>query len=115
MYCDAATKTHINDDAAQYYDYSMSNVLLFQFHDHIANKILKQDPHNTNYWGSTETGKFLKSLMQPGASVDWREHLKKHLGSEMSAKPMLNYFGPLLTYLKRVNAGRTYTLPETFN
>ena len=59
MYCDAATKTHINDDAAQYYDYSMSNVLLFQFHDHIAKKILKQDPHNTNYWGSTATGKFL--------------------------------------------------------
>lgn len=112
MYCDAATKTHINDDAAQYYDYSMSNVLLFQFHDHIAKQILKQDPHNTNYWGSKETGKFLKDLMYPGASVDWREHLKKHLGSEMSAKPMLEYFEPLLVYLKKVNTGRTYTLPE---
>lgn len=112
MYCDAATKTHINDDAAQYYDYSMSNVLLFQFHDHIAKKILKQDPHNTNYWGSTATGKFLKDLMYPGASVDWREHLKKNLGSEMSAKPMLEYFEPLLVYLKKVNVGRNYTLPE---
>lgn len=112
MYCDAATKTHINDDAAQYYDYSMSNVLLFQFHDHIAKQILKQDPHNTNYWGSKETGQFLKDLMYPGASVDWREHLKKHLGSEMSAKPMLEYFEPLLVYLKKVNAGRSYTLPE---
>ncbi len=111
LYCDAATKTHINDDAAQYYDYSMSNVLLFQFHDHIAKKILKQDPHNTNYWGSTATGKFLKELMYPGASVDWREHLKKHLGSEMSAKPMLDYFEPLLVYLKKANAERKYTLP----
>jgi len=112
MYCDAATKTHINDDAAQYYDYSMSNVLLFQFHDHIAKNILKQDPHNTNYWGSTATGKFLKDLMYPGASVDWREHLKKNLGSEMSAKPMLDYFEPLLAYLKKVNTGRKYTLAE---
>jgi peptidyl-dipeptidase A len=111
-YCDAATKTHINDDAAQYYDYSMSNVLLFQFHDHIAKQILKQDPHNTNYWGSTATGQFLKDLMYPGASVDWREHLKKHLGSDMSAKPMLEYFEPLLVYLKKVNTGRTYTLPN---
>ncbi len=111
-YCDAATKTHINDDAAQYYDYSMSNVLLFQFHDHIAKKILKQDPHNTNYWGSKETGQFLKNLMYPGASVDWREHLKKNLGKEMSAEPMLEYFQPLLAYLKKVNAGRTCTLPE---
>src|SRR5690606_477330 len=24
-YCDAASKTHINDDAAQYYDYAISN------------------------------------------------------------------------------------------
>ena len=111
-YCDAATKTHINDDAAQYYDYSMSNVLLFQFHDYIAKKILKQDPHNTNYWGSKETGKFLQNLMYPGASVDWREHLKKNLGSDMSAKPMLEYFEPLLVYLKKVNHGRKYTLPE---
>jgi peptidyl-dipeptidase A len=97
---------------AQYYDYSMSNVLLFQFHDHISKKILKQDPHNTNYWGSKETGDFLKKLMYPGASVDWREHLKKNLGSEMSAKPMLEYFEPLLVYLKKANAGRTYSLPE---
>jgi len=111
-FCDAATKTHINDDAAQYYDYSMSNVLLFQFHNHISKKILKQDPHNTNYWGSKETGNFLKKLMYPGASVDWREHLKENLGSEMSAKPMLEYFEPLLVYLKKANAGRIYSLPE---
>ncbi|MCB9251718.1 MAG: M2 family metallopeptidase [Flavobacteriales bacterium] len=113
QYCDAATKTHINDDAAQYYDYSMSNVLLFQFHDHIAKNILKQDPHNTNYLGSKETGDFLRKLMYPGASVDWRQHLKDNLGSEMSAKPMLEYFEPLLVYLKNLNKGRTYTLPET--
>lgn len=39
-YCDAATKTHINDDAAQYYDYALSYILLFQVHDHIAKNIL---------------------------------------------------------------------------
>lgn len=111
-YCDAATKTHINDDAAQYYDYAMSNILLFQFHEHIANKILKQDPHNTNYWGNKEVGKFLKELMHPGASVDWREHLKKNVGEDMSARAMVNYFSPLMDYLKKENEGRKYTLPE---
>ncbi len=111
-YCDAATKTHINDDPAQYYDYSISNVLLFQFHDYIAKNILKQDPHATNYWGSTATGDFLKKVMTPGATVDWREHLQASIGSEMSAKPMLDYFMPLMDYLKKQNAGRTYTLPE---
>ncbi len=112
-YCDAATKTHINDDPAQYYDYAMSNILLFQFHEHIAKNILKQDPHNTNYWGSQEVGTFLRDLMSPGASVDWRAHLKKHIGSDMSAQSMVNYFEPLLEYLKTQNEGRTYTLPET--
>lgn len=112
-YCDAATKTHINNDAAQYYDYAMSNVLLFQFHMHIAKNILKQDPHYTNYYGSKETGKFFKDLMYPGASVDWKEHLKKHIGEDMSAKSMLEYFGPLTSWLKEQNKGRTHTLPET--
>jgi peptidyl-dipeptidase A len=112
-FCDAATKTHINNDAAQYYDYAISNVLLFQFHDHIANKILKQDPHATNYYGSKETGKFLHDLLSPGASVDWREHLKNSIGSEMSAKPMIEYFAPLLEWLKEQNKGRKYTLPES--
>ena len=111
-YCDAATKTHINDDAAQYYDYSMSNVLLFQFHQHIAKQILKQDPHATNYWGNKEVGAFLQTVMKPGASVDWREHLKKSIGQDFSAKPMLEYFQPLMAYLKKINAGRKYTLPE---
>ena len=111
-YCDAATKTHINDDAAQYYDYSMSNVLLFQFHQHIANNILKQDPHATNYWGNKEVGKFLYKVMSPGASVDWKEHLKKSIGQDFSAKPMLDYFDVLMKYLQRVNSGRKYSLQE---
>jgi peptidyl-dipeptidase A len=111
-YCDAATKTHINNDPAQYYDYAISNVLLFQFHDHIATKILKQNPRATNYYGSKETGKFLHDLMYPGASVDWREHLKKSIGSEMSAKAMVDYFAPLMDWLKKENAGRIHSLPE---
>jgi peptidyl-dipeptidase A len=111
-FCDAATKTHINDDAAQYYDYSMSNVLLFQFHQHIAQNILKQDAHATNYWGNKDVGAFLQQVMKPGASVDWREHLKKSIGQNFSAKPMLEYFQPLMAYLKKINAGRKYTLPE---
>ncbi|MBL4710865.1 MAG: M2 family metallopeptidase [Flavobacteriales bacterium] len=112
-YCDAASKTHINNDAAQYYDYAMSNILLFQFHDHIANNILKQDPHATNYFGNKEVGKFLKSLMIGGATVDWREDLKNKLGEEMSAKAMANYFAPLMDYLQIENEGREHTLPES--
>lgn len=111
-YCDAASKTHINNDAAQYYDYAISYILLFQFHDHISKNILKQDPHATNYFGSKEVGSFLKGILSKGANCDWNEVLKESVGSGMSAKPMLEYFAPLTEYLKEQNKGRKHTLPE---
>jgi len=111
-FCDAASKTHIINDAAQYYDYALSYVFLFQVHDHIAKKILKQDPHATNYYGSKEVGKFLSAMMQPGGTRDWQELFRENIGSDLSAKPMLDYFEPLMAYLKQVNAGRTHTLAD---
>jgi len=112
QYCDAATKTHITDDPAAYYDYSIANVLLFQVHTFIADSILHQDPHATNYWGNKGIGDFLKKIMTPGASVDWRAHLQNCIHSDMSAKPLVDYFGPLMVWLKKENAGKKYTLPE---
>ena len=112
-YCDAATKTHINDDAAQYYDYALSTVLMFQLHQHIAEKILGQRPTATNYYGNKEVGDFLKKIMYPGASRNWRDVLKEATGEDMNAKAMLRYFEPLMNWLKEQNKGRKYTLPET--
>jgi len=111
-YCDAASKTHINDDAAQYYDYAISYALLFQLHRHIATKILAQDPHATNYFGSAGAGEFLRGLMRPGASRDWREVLRQQTGADLSAQALVDYFAPLLAYLEQANAGRVHTLPE---
>ncbi|TXK51905.1 M2 family metallopeptidase [Pontibacter qinzhouensis] len=109
-FTDATTKTHINDDAAQYYDYALSYVILFQLHDHIAKNILKQDPHATNYYGSKEVGAFLKEIMYPGASADWRQMLKDKTGEELSARAMVAYFQPLMEYLKEQNKGRKATI-----
>ena len=109
-YLDPATKTHINDDAAQYYDYALSYVILFQLHDHIAKNILHQDPHATNYYGKKEVGDFLRDIMYPGASADWRQMLKDKTGEELSARAMVAYFQPLLEYLKEQNKGRKYTI-----
>ncbi|MBX2845897.1 MAG: M2 family metallopeptidase [Saprospiraceae bacterium] len=111
---DAASKTHINNDAAQYYDYAISYILLFQFHDHVAKNILGQDPRATNYLNNKEVGTFLYDLLKDGANVDWPAHLKANTGSEMTAKPMLDYFAPLMDYLKTENEGRTHTLPNSF-
>jgi len=110
-FCDAATKTHINNDAAQYYDYALSYIILHQLHAHIANNILKQDPRATNYFGNKEVGAFLSNILKQGAVGDWREIMVSQLGEEISAKPMLDYYQPLVEYLKKENQGRVYTLP----
>ena len=112
-FCDAASKTHINNDPAQYYDYAISYVVVHQLHRHIAKKILHQDPHATNYFGSQEVGAFIKSILEVGATRDWREVMRENLGEEISAKAMLEYFEPLMAYLVVKNEGHVHTLPET--
>jgi peptidyl-dipeptidase A len=114
-YCDAASKTHINDDAAQYYDYAISGVLLHQIHRHIAQKILKQDPRNTNYWGRKDVGTFIGDILELGATRDWQVVMKEKLGEDLGAQAMLAYFDPLMAYLKEQNKGRKHSLPEKPN
>ncbi len=112
QFCDACTKTHINDDAAQYYDYALSYVILFQLHQHIAEKILHQPPTTTNYFGNKEIGDFLKKIMSTGATRNWRDVMKEATGEDMNAKALVRYFDPLMTWLREQNKGRKYTLPD---
>jgi peptidyl-dipeptidase A len=109
-FADPLTKTHINDDPGQYYDYAISNVLLFQLHEHIAKNILKQDPHDTDYYGNKEVGNFLSAIMSPGSSRPWREVLKETTGRPLDAQAMVEYFAPLYEWLKVQNQGRKYTI-----
>ncbi len=111
-YADGLTKTHINDDPGQYYDYALSFALLFQLHDHIARSLLEQDPHDTDYYGSRAAGDFLRRLMAPGASRPWRLVLKETTGRELDARAMVEYFQPLYEWLREENRGRKHTLPE---
>lgn len=111
--CDAATKTHINDDAAQYYDYALSYAILHALHAHVAKDILKQDPRNTNYYGQPEVGTFLRKILELGATRPWREVMKEQLGSEIGAAAMLEYFAPLQAWLVEQNQGREHSLPAT--
>ena len=111
-YADPITKTHISDDPGQYYDYAISYALLFQLHEHIAREILRQDPHDTDYWGSMETGDFLREIMAPGMSRSWRNVLQETTGRGLDAQAMVEYFQPLYEWLMEQNAGREATLPN---
>ncbi|HVK57898.1 MAG TPA: M2 family metallopeptidase [Candidatus Kapabacteria bacterium] len=106
-YCDPATKTHINDDPAQYYDYALAYIIKYQLHMHIAKNILKQDPHSCNYYGNKAVGDFLWNILRVGKTQDWRKLLREATGEEISAKPMLEYFAPVKAWLEKENAGRT--------
>jgi peptidyl-dipeptidase A len=107
QFCDPATKTHINDDPAQYYDYAMAFVIKYQLHDYIARKILKQDPNNCNYYGNKEVGKFLWDLLKLGQTRDWREVLREKTGEDLSTRAMMEYYKPVMEYLQKANQGRT--------
>ena len=105
-FCDAATKTHINDTPAYYYSYAIATVLKFQFHDHIARKILKQPPQRCHYAGNKEIGAFLRGMMEKGGTEDWRKVLRDATGEDLSTRAMVEYFKPLMTWLREQNRGR---------
>jgi peptidyl-dipeptidase A len=106
QFCDAATKTHINDNPAYYYSYGWATVFKFQMHDHIARKILHQDPRATNYANHKEVGAFLKKILAKGATEDWRKVLKEATGEDLSTRAMMDYFKPLMAWLETQNKGR---------
>jgi peptidyl-dipeptidase A len=106
QFCDAATKTHINDTPAYYYSYAIATVLKFQFNDHIARKILKQPPQRCNYAGNKEVGAFLQRVMAKGGTEDWRKVLRDATGEDLSTRAMVAYFKPLMVWLQEQNRGR---------
>jgi len=105
-FCDAATKTHINDTPAYYYSYAIATVLKFQVHDHIARKILRQPPQSCNYANTDEIGDFLKRIMKKGGTEDWRKVLRDATGEDLSTRAMVGYFQPLAAWLQEQNRER---------
>ncbi|MSU70029.1 MAG: peptidase [Opitutaceae bacterium] len=105
-WCDAATKTHINDTPAYYYSYAVAEVFKHQLHAYIARTILHQPPQNCNYANNREVGDFLRKIMVKGATEDWRKVLREATGEDLSTRAMLEYYQPLLGWLQTQNKGR---------
>jgi peptidyl-dipeptidase A len=104
--CDACTKTHINDDAAQYYDYALATLIKFQLHDHICTKILKQDVRACDYSGNKDVGAFLKGILSLGATRDWRTVIKDATGEPISPRALMAFYAPLVSDLAKRNEGK---------
>jgi peptidyl-dipeptidase A len=106
QFCDAATKTHINDTPAYYYNYAFATVFKFQLHDYIARKILHQPPQSCNYADNKEVGTWLNNILKKGDTEDWRKVLKDATGEDISTRAMMDYFKPLMAWLEEQNKGR---------
>ena len=105
-WCDPATKTHIDDTPCYYYSYAIAQVFKYQLNDYIAKNILHQPPQSCNYADNKEVGAFLKSIMEKGATEDWRKVLRDATGENLSTRAMVEYYKPLLKWLEEQNKGR---------
>jgi peptidyl-dipeptidase A len=105
-WCDAATKTHINDTPCYYYSYAIAQVFKYQLNDYIAKKILKQPPQSCNYANNKEVGDFFRKIMEKGKTEDWRNVIKEATGEELSTRAMVEYYAPLMKWLQEQNKGR---------
>src|SRR4051812_10934315 len=79
-WCDAATKTHINDTPCYYYSYAIAQVFKYQLNDYIAKNILHQPPQACNYANNKQVGDFFRKIMEKGKTEDWRKILKDATG-----------------------------------
>jgi peptidyl-dipeptidase A len=59
-----------------------------------------------NYYGNKAVGDFLWDILRVGKTEDWRKLLHEATGEEISARPMLDYSAPLVTWLQKENQGR---------
>jgi peptidyl-dipeptidase A len=58
-------------------------------------------------FGSKEAGQKFIAMLSAGSSRPWAETLEKHTGTrQMDASAIIEYFEPLMGYLKERNAGQ---------
>jgi peptidyl-dipeptidase A len=109
-WCDPAAEPGLFRAPAQGYDDAVAHVIAFELYDHIARKLLDADVHDVDFYGRRAVGDFIKSIARFGATVDWRTKLREKIGYEISARPIVEYFEPLRTWLSKRNEGRKVTL-----
>ena len=104
---DPGAKYHIPGNVS-YTRYFLAFVLQFQFHRALCEAAGFKGPlHECSIAGSSEAGKRFWAMLQDGASRPWPETLEKLTGTrEMDASAIIDYFQPLMGWLKEANAGQ---------
>ena len=104
---DAGAKYHV-PASVPYTRYFLARILQFQFYKAACDIAGWEGPlHRCSFYGNREVGRRLNEMLAMGASKPWPDALEAFTGSrEMSAEPMIEYFRPLLGWLREQNQGR---------
>ncbi len=103
---DPGAKYHIPGNTP-YARYFLARVYQFQFYRAMCRAAGYQGPLNRcSFYGSKEAGARLNAMLELGQSKPWPEALKAMTGEDKAdASAMVEYFQPLLTWLKEQNRG----------
>lgn len=105
---DPGAKYHIPANVS-YTRYFLARILQFQFQRALCETAGHEgDLHACSIYGSKAAGESLQAMLQAGASDPWPDTLEKLTGTrEMDASAIIDYFQPLMGYLKEQNEGRS--------
>jgi peptidyl-dipeptidase A len=104
---DPGAKFHIPGNTP-YARYFLARILQFQFYKAACEMSGWKGPlHRCSFYGNKEVGTRLNQMLAMGASKPWPDALQAFTGNrEMTAKPMLEYFAPLQSWLEEQNRGK---------
>jgi peptidyl-dipeptidase A len=105
---DPGAKYHVPANVS-YTRYFLAHILQFQFQRSLC-EIAGHDGDlaSCSIYGSKEAGERFYAMMASGSSEPWQDALEKLTGTrEMDASAIIDYFAPLMGYLKEQNADRS--------
>jgi peptidyl-dipeptidase A len=105
---DPGAKYHIPGNTP-YLRYFLSYVMQFQFHKAACEQAGWEGPlHRCSIYNNKEVGERFNAMMEMGASKPWPDALESFTGTrEMDGSAIVEYFDPLMVYLKDQNAGQS--------
>jgi peptidyl-dipeptidase A len=105
---DAGAKYHVPANTP-YTRYFLSFILQFQLHKALCDAAGFKGPlHECSVFGSKEAGAKFQAMLAAGASQPWQDTLAKLTGKrEMDASVIIEYFQPLIAWLKEQNQGQS--------
>jgi peptidyl-dipeptidase A len=105
---DAGAKYHVAANVP-YARYFLATVLQYQFHRAMCHLSGHEGPlHTCSVYGSKVAGEKLREMLSLGASRPWPDALEVLTAErKLDATAILDYFAPLMAWLKEQNRGRS--------